>query len=86
MQTLDVVQPIGDRHAKKNYTNRRYLDALNQKVLVFDGAMGTNLQRMNLTPKISAASSITVATTTWSFPAPKRSKKSIVSFLEVAWM
>src|SRR5512135_1588485 len=35
--------------AKQNYTNRRYLDALQQRVLVFDGAMGTNLQRMNLT-------------------------------------
>jgi 5-methyltetrahydrofolate--homocysteine methyltransferase len=34
---------------QRNYTNRRYLDALNQKVLVFDGAMGTNLQKMNLT-------------------------------------
>ncbi len=33
----------------RKYTNRRYLDALNQKVLVFDGAMGTNLQKMNLT-------------------------------------
>ena len=36
---------------QRNYTNRRYLDALNQKVLVFDGAMGTNLQKMNLTAK-----------------------------------
>jgi methionine synthase I (cobalamin-dependent) len=26
------------------YTNRRYLDALKEKVLIFDGAMGTNLQ------------------------------------------
>ena len=34
---------------QRNYTNRRYLDALNRKVLVFDGAMGTNLQKMNLT-------------------------------------
>ncbi len=33
----------------KNYTNRRYLDALEKKVLVFDGAMGTNLQKMDLT-------------------------------------
>ncbi|GAP17865.1 homocysteine S-methyltransferase family protein, partial [Levilinea saccharolytica] len=32
-----------------NFTNRRYLDALAQKVLVFDGAMGTSLQKMNLT-------------------------------------
>ncbi len=31
------------------YTNRRYLDALRQRVLIFDGAMGTNLQKMNLT-------------------------------------
>src|SRR5574340_883142 len=30
-------------------TNRKYLDALNQRVLVFDGAMGTSLQKMNLT-------------------------------------
>ena len=29
---------------ERHYTNRRYLDALNQKVLVFDGAMGTNPQ------------------------------------------
>ena len=34
---------------QRNYTNRRYLDALNRKVLVFDGAMGTNLQKMSLT-------------------------------------
>src|SRR5512146_707704 len=34
-----------------NYTNRRYLDAVEQRVLVFDGAMGTNLQKMNLSAK-----------------------------------
>ena len=28
----------------RKYTNRRYLDALQEKVLVFDGAMGTSLQ------------------------------------------
>jgi len=33
----------------KKYTNRRYLDALETKVLVFDGAMGTSLQKQNLT-------------------------------------
>ncbi len=33
----------------RNYTNRRYLDALEKKVLVFDGAMGTSLQVQNLT-------------------------------------
>jgi 5-methyltetrahydrofolate--homocysteine methyltransferase len=33
----------------RKYTNRRYLDALENKVLVFDGAMGTSLQNQNLT-------------------------------------
>jgi 5-methyltetrahydrofolate--homocysteine methyltransferase len=32
-----------------SYTNRSYLDALEKKVLVFDGAMGTNLQNQHLT-------------------------------------
>ncbi|GAB4527968.1 MAG: methionine synthase [Anaerolineales bacterium] len=31
------------------YTNRRYLDALAERVLIFDGAMGTSLQKQNLT-------------------------------------
>jgi len=34
---------------QKKYTNRRYLDALQNKILVFDGAMGTSLQTMQLT-------------------------------------
>ena len=34
---------------QRKYTNGRYLDALEKKVLVFDGAMGTSLQRQNLT-------------------------------------
>jgi 5-methyltetrahydrofolate--homocysteine methyltransferase len=32
-----------------HFTNRRYLDALDERVLIFDGAMGTSLQNMNLT-------------------------------------
>jgi 5-methyltetrahydrofolate--homocysteine methyltransferase len=35
--------------AERKYTNRTYLDALEKKVLVFDGAMGTSLQKQNLT-------------------------------------
>ena len=35
--------------AERIYTNRRYLDALEKKVLVFDGAMGTSLQNQHLT-------------------------------------
>ncbi len=34
---------------QRKYTNRSYLDALEKKVLVFDGAMGTSLQNQNLT-------------------------------------
>ncbi|RME86693.1 MAG: methionine synthase, partial [Anaerolineae bacterium] len=34
---------------ERKYTNRRYLDALEERVLIFDGAMGTNLQKMHLT-------------------------------------
>jgi len=34
---------------KRKYTNRAYLDALEKKVLVFDGAMGTSLQVQELT-------------------------------------
>lgn len=33
---------------KRKYTNRRYLDALQERVIIFDGAMGTNLQAQNL--------------------------------------
>ncbi|MEA4910027.1 MAG: methionine synthase [Anaerolineaceae bacterium] len=32
----------------RKYTNRRYLDHLNHNVLIYDGAMGTSLQKMNL--------------------------------------
>ncbi|MBP1702267.1 MAG: metH, partial [Chloroflexi bacterium] len=33
----------------RQYTNRRYLDALQERVLIFDGAMGTSLQAQKLT-------------------------------------
>ena len=32
------------------HTNRRYLDALADHVVVFDGAMGTSVQACNLRP------------------------------------
>jgi 5-methyltetrahydrofolate--homocysteine methyltransferase len=35
----------------RKYTNRRFLDALDTKVLVYDGAMGTSLQAQNLTAR-----------------------------------
>jgi len=33
---------------KRKYTNRRYLDALQERIIVFDGAMGTSLQQQAL--------------------------------------
>src|SRR5512135_1012843 len=35
----------------REYTNRRYLDALQDHVLIFDGAMGTSIQQLNLGPE-----------------------------------
>ena len=34
---------------ERTFTNRSYLDAMQNKVMVFDGAMGTNLQKQDLT-------------------------------------
>ncbi len=34
---------------QRRYTNRLFLDALSDRVLVYDGAMGTSLQKMKLT-------------------------------------
>src|ERR1700716_9980 len=33
------------------HTKSRYLDELERRVLIYDGAMGTNIQRYNLTPE-----------------------------------
>ncbi|MCL5429105.1 MAG: homocysteine S-methyltransferase family protein, partial [Chloroflexi bacterium] len=33
----------------RTYTRRTFLDALNERVLIYDGAMGTSLQKMHLT-------------------------------------
>lgn len=33
---------------ERKYTNRRYLDALQERIIVFDGAMGTSLQEQDL--------------------------------------
>jgi 5-methyltetrahydrofolate--homocysteine methyltransferase len=37
------------RPNNRTYTNRRYLDAIADHVVIFDGAMGTSIQRYNLT-------------------------------------
>ena len=33
----------------RKYTNRKYLDLIARRVAIFDGAMGTNLQKRDLT-------------------------------------
>ncbi len=37
------------REENRTYTNRRYLDAIADHVVIFDGAMGTSIQSYNLT-------------------------------------
>ncbi|MBK8025388.1 MAG: methionine synthase [Chloroflexi bacterium] len=37
------------RYKNRIFTNRRYLDAIADHVVIFDGAMGTSIQRYNLT-------------------------------------
>ena len=32
-------------------TNHRFLDAIHQRVIIYDGAMGTSLQALRLTPQ-----------------------------------
>ncbi len=36
---------------QRKYTNRSFLDAIQERVLIYDGAMGTSLQNMELTAK-----------------------------------
>ena len=36
---------------QRKYTNRSFLDAVRERVLIFDGAMGTSLQKLDLTSK-----------------------------------
>src|SRR5690606_22529742 len=37
------------KRSERIYTNRRYLDAIEDHVVIFDGAMGTSIQKYNLT-------------------------------------
>ena len=71
---------------KRTYTNRRYLDLLNQRVVIFDGAMGTNLQKMNLTPEQFGGERWLAATMPWCSVIPRQSRKSIVRFWRWASM
>ncbi|MHB8135679.1 MAG: methionine synthase [Anaerolineaceae bacterium] len=67
----------------RNYTNRRYLDALNDRVLIFDGAMGTSLQSMNLTSSDFGGESTAGCNDYLVISAPEIVEKVHRSFLEV---
>jgi 5-methyltetrahydrofolate--homocysteine methyltransferase len=41
--------PTQAKSHARTYSNRRYLDAVQDHVVIFDGAMGTSIQRYNLT-------------------------------------
>src|SRR5512138_926178 len=68
---------------KRTYTNRRYLDALNQKVLVFDGAMGTSLQNQHLTAEHFGGEMLNGCNDYLVISYPEAVEKVHRSFLEV---
>ena len=68
---------------KRKYTNRRYLDAIEQKVLVFDGAMGTSLQAQNLTAEHFGGEGYTGCNDYLVISYPEAVEKVHRSFLEV---
>jgi len=60
-----------------------YLEALNKKVLIFDGAMGTNLQLFNLTPDDFGGSNYVGCNDYLVIKNPKAIEKVHRSFLDV---
>ncbi|MDP2994230.1 MAG: methionine synthase [Anaerolineales bacterium] len=67
----------------RKYTNRRYLDALEKKVLVFDGAMGTSLQNQNLTTEHFGSEKLNGCNDYLVISYPEAVEKVHRSFLEV---
>ena len=67
---------------ERKYTNHRYLDALKNKILVFDGAMGTNLQEQNLTPEQFGGESLEGCNDYLVISYPQAVEKIHRSFLE----
>lgn len=67
----------------RKYTNRSYLDALEQKVLVYDGAMGTNLQIQNLTAEHFGGEHLNGCNDYLVISYPQAVEKVHRSFLEV---
>ena len=68
---------------QRKYTNRSYLDALEKKVLVFDGAMGTSLQLQNLTAEHFGGEQYNGCNDYLVISCPEAVEKVHRSFLEV---
>jgi 5-methyltetrahydrofolate--homocysteine methyltransferase len=68
---------------KRKYTNRKYLDALEKKVLVFDGAMGTSLQNQHLTAEHFGGEQYNGCNDYLVISYPEAVEKVHLSFLEV---
>ncbi|MFN2159976.1 MAG: methionine synthase [Anaerolineales bacterium] len=67
----------------KKYTKRGYLDALEERVLIFDGAMGTNLQVQNLEAEHFGGEQYNGCNDYLVISYPKAVEKVHRSFLEV---
>ena len=68
---------------QRTYTNRRYLDALEKKVLVFDGAMGTSLQALHLSAEQFGGEKLDGCNDYLVISHPEAVEKVHRSFLEV---
>src|SRR5687767_5784676 len=67
----------------RKYTNRAYLDALEKKVLVYDGAMGTSLQNQHLTAEHFGGEKLNGCNDYLVISYPEGVEKVHRSFLEV---
>src|ERR1051325_11210961 len=68
---------------QRKYTNRAYLDALEKKVLIYDGAMGTSLQNQHLTAEHFGGEKLNGCNDYLVISYPEAVEKVHRSFLEV---
>ena len=68
---------------QRRYTNRKFLDAIQNRVIVFDGAMGTSLQSLNLSAADFGGERTSGCNDYLVISAPEIIKKVHQSFLDV---
>ena len=68
---------------QRRYTNRKFLDAIQNRVIVFDGAMGTSLQSLNLSATDFGGERTSGCNDYLVISAPEIIKKVHQSFLDV---